>query len=487
MAHDVFISHSVKDKTIADAVCAALESEGVRCWIAPRDVMPGMEWGRSIIEAIEQARIMILVFTANSNASSQIRREVERAVNHDVAILPFRVENILPDKSLEYFIGNVHWLDALTPPIEKHIERLVGTVKVLLAQMQAQEAPPGPQPPPPPLEAHQPEEAEAAGLPKPFLMGEAANSEPSERPSTEKFAEWSSGAGATAPARSWRVPVWAWGGAVVLALALGAFFAVRFGMGPAPSGSPPQVAQPAAGEPSGGAPAGQSGGPAAQQPPRTIANPAPPGPPPASSGGGGPTGIEGAWIGALSLPSGSLPFEFDLSAGGGGTVKSPTQRFTGPLQYSFSGSKLTIRVPLVNGIFSGTVSGDQASGTWIQNGSTFPLTLSRPGASAANPEAGNGASGGGGGPAGIEGAWIGALSLPSGSLPFEFDLSAGGGGTAKSPTQNFTGPLQYSFSGSQLTIQVPSVNGAFTGMVIGDQANGVWIQNGNRFPLTLTK
>lgn len=134
MAHDVFISHSAKDKTIADAVCAALESEGVRCWIAPRDVMPGMEWGRSIIEAIEQAKIMILLFTANSNTSSQIRREVERAVNHDVVILPFRVENILPDKSLEYFIGNVHWLDALTPPLEKHIERLVGTVKSLLSQ-----------------------------------------------------------------------------------------------------------------------------------------------------------------------------------------------------------------------------------------------------------------------------------------------------------------------------------------------------------------
>jgi len=147
MAHDVFISHSAKDKTIADAVCAALESEGVRCWIAPRDVMPGMEWGRSIIEAIEQAKIMVLLFTANSNASPQIRREVERAVNHDVAILPFRIENILPDKSLEYFIGNVHWLDALTPPIEKHIERLVGTVKALLAPVHAEEMWPTPRRP----------------------------------------------------------------------------------------------------------------------------------------------------------------------------------------------------------------------------------------------------------------------------------------------------------------------------------------------------
>jgi photosystem II stability/assembly factor-like uncharacterized protein len=135
MAHDVFISHSAKDKTIADAVCAMLESEGIRCWIAPRDVTPGMEWGKCIIDAIKQARVMLLVFTANANASPQIRREVERAVNHDVVILPFRVENVLPDESLEYFIGNVHWLDALTPPMEAHLKNLAKTIKVLLAQM----------------------------------------------------------------------------------------------------------------------------------------------------------------------------------------------------------------------------------------------------------------------------------------------------------------------------------------------------------------
>ena len=135
MAHDVFISHSAKDKTIADAVCAMLESEGIRCWIAPRDVTPGMEWGKCIIDAIKQARVMLLVFTANANASPQIRREVERAVNHDVVILPFRVENVLPDESLEYFIGNVHWLDALTPPMEAHLKNLAKTIKVLLAQI----------------------------------------------------------------------------------------------------------------------------------------------------------------------------------------------------------------------------------------------------------------------------------------------------------------------------------------------------------------
>ncbi len=132
MAHDVFISHSAKNKTTADAVCAILESNGIRCWIAPRDVTAGMEWGECIIEAIEQSRIMVLVFTAEANASSQIRREIERAVNRGVAILPLRVENVIPSRGLEYFIGNLHWLDALTPPLEAHLLNLADTVKRLL-------------------------------------------------------------------------------------------------------------------------------------------------------------------------------------------------------------------------------------------------------------------------------------------------------------------------------------------------------------------
>ncbi len=134
MPHDVFISHSAKDKVTADAVCAVLEREGIRCWIAPRDVLPSMEWGEAIIDAIEECRMMVLVFTANANASPQIRREVERAVNHGVAILPVRIEDVLPGKGLEYFIGNVHWLDALTPPLETHLKGLAGTIKIVLAR-----------------------------------------------------------------------------------------------------------------------------------------------------------------------------------------------------------------------------------------------------------------------------------------------------------------------------------------------------------------
>ena len=72
MAHDLFISYSAKDKPIADAVCAALEAERIRCWIAPRDVLPGVPYGEVLIEAINESRVMLLVFSSHSNESPQV-------------------------------------------------------------------------------------------------------------------------------------------------------------------------------------------------------------------------------------------------------------------------------------------------------------------------------------------------------------------------------------------------------------------------------
>jgi TPR repeat protein len=132
MAHDVFISHSSKDKPVADAACVWLESRGIRCWVAPRDIRPGANWGSSIVQAIRGARVMILIFSSNANASPQIKREVERAVHFGVTVMPVRIEDVFPADDLEYFLGMPHWLDAFTPPLEQHLDALARAVKEIL-------------------------------------------------------------------------------------------------------------------------------------------------------------------------------------------------------------------------------------------------------------------------------------------------------------------------------------------------------------------
>jgi hypothetical protein len=135
MAHDVFISYAVQDKPTADAVCARLETERIRCWIAPRDVTAGVSYAEALIDAISDSSLMVLVFSSWSNSSPQVMREVERAASKGIPILPFRIEDVAPSKSMEFFLSTPHWLDALTPPLEKHLGHLAGTVRLLLARV----------------------------------------------------------------------------------------------------------------------------------------------------------------------------------------------------------------------------------------------------------------------------------------------------------------------------------------------------------------
>jgi len=131
--HDVFISYSSQDKPVADAICALLESRSVRCWIAPRDILPGTNYPRAIVDAIDSSRIMVLVFSSRSNHSNHVVRELSRAVSRGVIIVPFRIEEVQPSRDMEYLIGVPHWLDAMTPPLEQHIGRLADTVATLLS------------------------------------------------------------------------------------------------------------------------------------------------------------------------------------------------------------------------------------------------------------------------------------------------------------------------------------------------------------------
>jgi WD40 repeat protein len=132
MTHDVFISYSSKDKPIADGICANLEAAGVRCWIAPRDIAPGEEWPRAITNAISNSQVMILVFSSASNSSSDVGREIVLAANHNLVIIPFKIENIEPEPGKQYYLAQTHWLEAMNPPTKDQVQKLVERVKLIV-------------------------------------------------------------------------------------------------------------------------------------------------------------------------------------------------------------------------------------------------------------------------------------------------------------------------------------------------------------------
>jgi len=134
MARDVFISHSAQDKKVAETICAALEQKGIRCWVAPRDVRPGRSFPGEITRAIQQSKVMLLVFSKHSNSSEQVLREIQLAVDCHVPIVRLRIEDITLSDDLRYYLSTPQYLDALTTPLSKHIPRVEAAIRELLEQ-----------------------------------------------------------------------------------------------------------------------------------------------------------------------------------------------------------------------------------------------------------------------------------------------------------------------------------------------------------------
>ena len=122
--YSAFISYASADAEKAEAICRQLERAGFRCWIAPRDVRPGKIYLEEIICGIEASRCLVLVLSKNSNKSSFVRDEVERAYSKGKPLFPVRIEDVLPSRSLELLVSTAHWIDAWRGELDKPIQML---------------------------------------------------------------------------------------------------------------------------------------------------------------------------------------------------------------------------------------------------------------------------------------------------------------------------------------------------------------------------
>lgn len=133
MPHDVFLSYASADRAAADAVCVALESRGIACWMAPRDVPAGADWGEAILTAIGRAHAMVLVLSRHTAGSVHVRNEVVTAVSQSLALVPVRIEDCQPGGALRLHLAGSHWLNVFPPPIEQHVDALAAGVRIALA------------------------------------------------------------------------------------------------------------------------------------------------------------------------------------------------------------------------------------------------------------------------------------------------------------------------------------------------------------------
>ena len=124
----VFISYATDDRTIAGAVCQALEQAQIQCFIAPRDVPAGVDAFELIQKAMQQVRVVVLILSEKSSRSEYVKREVRLALHFSKLVLPFRIEDIQLDGAMHFSLATVQWVDAFVPPLEHHVDSLVERV-----------------------------------------------------------------------------------------------------------------------------------------------------------------------------------------------------------------------------------------------------------------------------------------------------------------------------------------------------------------------
>jgi formylglycine-generating enzyme required for sulfatase activity len=128
MALKVFVSYSSFDKDIADRVCSALEGMKISCWIAPRDIEPGVDYPAAIVEAINTAQVLVLILTKHAAASPHVLSEVGHAFNGKKRIIPFHLTSEPPPENLEYFLSMTQWLDASDGCTDQNLKRLTEAI-----------------------------------------------------------------------------------------------------------------------------------------------------------------------------------------------------------------------------------------------------------------------------------------------------------------------------------------------------------------------
>lgn len=132
MTHDIFISYSSKDQKVVEGLSAYLEQQGIRCFVAYRDIPKGAVWAAKITEAIEICQCMVIVFSENFNSSPQVDREIEMCFEEEKPVIPFKIQDSPLSGAKKYYLKNINWLDAFPEP-EKCFGELCLSVKRLMS------------------------------------------------------------------------------------------------------------------------------------------------------------------------------------------------------------------------------------------------------------------------------------------------------------------------------------------------------------------
>lgn len=125
----IFLSHHNSTVELTDHLARYLARNGIDTWYAPRDIHSGEEWDDAITRAIRNSSAVVLLFCAQADSSTQVKRELSLADKYKKPVFWLRVERVEPN-NLSYFLTSTQWLDWLDAR-DDTLEKLVADLNAM--------------------------------------------------------------------------------------------------------------------------------------------------------------------------------------------------------------------------------------------------------------------------------------------------------------------------------------------------------------------
>lgn len=123
--YDFFISYDTSYQAQADVLVKKLEKKSHSCFIASRDIPPGVDYAHRVIKALKKSKHVILLYSKRADESIYVRNEINSAISNKINVIPIRMEDIVYSDYMQMYIGVIQWIDCFTDITDDCINKII--------------------------------------------------------------------------------------------------------------------------------------------------------------------------------------------------------------------------------------------------------------------------------------------------------------------------------------------------------------------------
>jgi adenylate cyclase len=148
---DVFISYSREDQERVLLLAGKLRAAGVGLWIDQGSLDAAAMWGQQIVEALDGAKVMLLMITPAAVRSDNVAKEVTLISERRGHILPVHLEHTVIPPALKYPLAGIQHIELFTGDPEDKLQAVLkslvrlGVAITPPGERRAAESPPSPE------------------------------------------------------------------------------------------------------------------------------------------------------------------------------------------------------------------------------------------------------------------------------------------------------------------------------------------------------